>query len=31
LGRCLNEATGVLEFQAKRIKITSLEDRGFHA
>ena len=31
LGRCLNEATGALEFKAKRIRITSLEARGFHA
>jgi DNA phosphorothioation-dependent restriction protein DptH len=31
LGRCLNETTGALESQAKRIKVTSLEDRGFHA
>lgn len=31
LGRSLNEATGRLVFQAQRIKITSLEDRGFNA
>ena len=31
LGRSLNEATGRLVFQAQRIKITSLEERGFHA
>ena len=30
LGRSLNEATGKLVFQAQRVKITSLEDRGFH-
>lgn len=31
LGRNLNETTGKLAFQAQRIKITSLQDRGFHA
>lgn len=31
LGRSLNEATGRLVFQAQRIRITSLEERGFHA
>ena len=31
LGRSLNEATGRLVFQAQRIRITSLEDRGFNA
>lgn len=31
LGRSLNEATGSLVFQAQRIRITALEDRGFHA
>jgi DNA phosphorothioation-dependent restriction protein DptH len=30
LGRSLNEATGRLVFQAQRIKITSLEERGFN-
>jgi DNA phosphorothioation-dependent restriction protein DptH len=31
LGRSLNEVTGKLVFQAQRIKITSLEGRGFNA
>ncbi len=31
LGRSLNEWTGKLVFQAQRIRISSLEDRGFHA
>ncbi|MDD5678852.1 MAG: DUF87 domain-containing protein [Kiritimatiellae bacterium] len=31
LGRSLNETTGRLVFQAQRIKITSLEERGFNA
>jgi len=31
LGRSLNEATGNLAFQAQRIRIAALEDRGFHA
>ncbi|RPH52309.1 MAG: ATP-binding protein [Desulfobacteraceae bacterium] len=31
LGRSLNEATGKLVFQAQRIRITSLEERGFNA
>ena len=31
LGRSLNEATGRLVSQAQRIKITSLEERGFNA
>ena len=31
LGRSLNEATGRLVFQAQRIRITSLEERGFNA
>lgn len=31
LGRSLNENTGKLTFQAQRIRIASLEDRGFHA
>lgn len=31
LGRILNEATGKLMFQAQRIRIAALEDRGFHA
>jgi DNA phosphorothioation-dependent restriction protein DptH len=31
LGRSLNEVTGKLVFQAQRIKITTLEDRGFNA
>jgi DNA phosphorothioation-dependent restriction protein DptH len=31
LGRSLNETTGKLTFQAQRIRITALEDRGFHA
>ena len=31
LGRSLNEALGRLVFQAQRIKITSLEERGFNA
>lgn len=30
LGRSLNEMTGNLMFQAQRIKITSLEERGFN-
>ena len=30
LGRSLNETTGRLVFQAQRIKITSLEERGFN-
>lgn len=30
LGRNLNETTGKLMFQAQRIKITSLEERGFN-
>lgn len=30
LGRNLNESTGKLVFQAQRIKITSLEERGFN-
>lgn len=31
LGRSLNEVTGKLMFQAQRIRISALEDRGFHA
>ncbi len=31
LGRSLNETTGRLVFQAQRIRITSLEERGFNA
>lgn len=31
LGRSLNEVTGKLTFQAQRIRIAALEDRGFHA
>ena len=31
LGRSLNETTGRLVFQAQRIKITALEERGFNA
>ena len=31
LGRSMNETTGRLVFQAQRIKITSLEERGFNA
>ena len=31
LGRNLNETTGKLVLQAQRVKIASLEDRGFHA
>jgi DNA phosphorothioation-dependent restriction protein DptH len=31
LGRSLNEATGKIVLQAQRIKITSLEERGFNA
>jgi DNA phosphorothioation-dependent restriction protein DptH len=31
LGRNLNEVTGKLVFQAQKIKITSLEERGFSA
>jgi DNA phosphorothioation-dependent restriction protein DptH len=31
LGRSLNEVTGKLAFQAQRIRITALGDRGFHA
>ena len=31
LGRSLNEATGKLMFQAQRIRIAALEERGFHA
>ena len=31
LGRSLNESSGRLVFQAQRIKISSLEERGFHA
>ena len=31
LGRVLNEQTGQLSFQAQRIKISSLEERGFNA
>ena len=31
LGRSLNETAGRLVFQAQRIKITSLEERGFNA
>ena len=31
LGRYLNQATGQLTFQALRIRITPLEERGFHA
>jgi hypothetical protein len=30
LGRIVNESTGTLTAQAQRIKVTSLEDRGFH-
>jgi DNA phosphorothioation-dependent restriction protein DptH len=31
LGRSMNDVTGKLVFQAQRIRITPLEERGFHA